>query len=199
MKSLQCSLVQQFQHAQGSPWNQMGLDKAPNPLRILHNFLASSISEFNLWISWHNLWYKACMASTCSAVWARYRTWTYWQKGKIAMSVGMNKNYDVADLGSTGVARIICINHHQGKCRHWRRQIIWRRFFFEQKGWEVTCFLHPQNFSWHPNVRIWKNLRALDTKTLKKDICEVQLSATFDTKIGQPLSASNRETETDCN
>lgn len=132
-KSLQCSLVQQFQHAQGSPWNQMGLDKAPNPLRILHNFLASSISEFNLWISWHNLWYKACMALTCSAVWARYRTWTYWQKGKIAMSVGMNKNYDVADLGSTGVARIICINHHRGKCRHWCRQIIWRRFFWAER------------------------------------------------------------------
>ena len=34
VKSLQCSLVQQFQHAQGSPCNRMGLDEAPNPLRI---------------------------------------------------------------------------------------------------------------------------------------------------------------------
>lgn len=93
-------------------------------------FWLPAFPSSNLWISWPDLRYKACTATTCSAVWARYRTWTYWQKGKIAVSVGMNKNWDVADLGGIGDAGIILINRHRGKHRH--RQIVWRRFLWAE-------------------------------------------------------------------
>jgi len=117
-------------------------------------FWLPAFPSSNWWISWPDLWYKACTASTCSAVWARYRTWTYWQKGKIAVSVGKNKNYDVADLGSIGDARIIWIDHHWGK--HRCQQIIWRFFWAErvnEKSTELVVLVQYPQVLWSKKMR----------------------------------------------